>query len=675
VSGFANTLIGMTLGGYTIRRLIARGGMGIVYEGVQESLGRRVAVKVLYPHLGEDESFRERFQREARAIAHLRHQNIVGVIDFGSDHGYLFMVMELIDGLSLRDELARRHEQGRPFSTDESLTILRSIASALTYAHGRGMIHRDVKPANVMLDQDGDVYLTDFGLVKLADAQNVTIAGMIVGTPEYMAPEQSAGPVDVTPAVDQYSLAVVAYQLLVGRVPFTAPTPVGVIQKHISEPPPPPHTIVPTFPPHVERVLMRGLSKEPEDRYPTVDVFIRELSLAARSSLQGVAPVQDVVDDTYSSTPVDVTIVEPDDPASVAQPTAPVRPRHPGADLDTMRVPHAETAPTAAPSAGFPSSAAPVNTSSSPTIASPAAPSGAGGYQPPPPNAAPYGAVPERGRNPLVVAAVAAGLALIVGCVGAVAFVLGGGDLRGSAESATSTPFGVAVATSAGVETAVPAVESTPTQANASTATNPAATASQNPTATPAGQAPTATTVAATPTEAPTPTATTVVVRIPSPSPTRIVIDPVTPTPSSGSGVEGWDLLADETFEDGTQFYTGETAAGVVAFVRDGWYGVDMPQNRWQMFPASWLEGMSEGFIGTRVHFSGQGFAGVVARSWSASDEDYSFHVCWLGSAGSAGCSYVANNEWTALYSIASRMGRLRWLRRTRCRYRSTARS
>jgi eukaryotic-like serine/threonine-protein kinase len=203
VSGFANSLIGLTLGGYSIRRMIARGGMGIVYEGLQESLGRRVAVKVLYPHLGEDESFRERFQREARAIAQLRHPNIVGVIDFGSDQGYHFMVMDLIDGRSLRDELSRRHEQGKPFSADDSLAVLGRIAAALAYAHGRGFIHRDVKPANVMLDDDGDVFLTDFGLVKLVDSQNVTVAGMIVGTPEYMAPEQSVGNVDVTPAADQ----------------------------------------------------------------------------------------------------------------------------------------------------------------------------------------------------------------------------------------------------------------------------------------------------------------------------------------------------------------------------------------------------------------------------------------------------------------------------------------
>lgn len=645
MSGFANTLIGMTLGGYTIRRMIARGGMGIVYEGLQESLSRRVAVKVMYPHLGEDASFRERFQREARAIAQLRHPNIVGVIDFGTDQGYHFMVMELIDGPSLRDELSRRHELRTPFSTDESLTILRSIASALTYAHGRGMIHRDVKPANVMLGPDGDVFLTDFGLVKLADAQNVTIAGMIVGTPEYMAPEQSAGPVDVTPAADQYSLAVVAYQLLVGRVPFTAPTPVGVIQKHISEPPPPPHTVVPTFPRDIERVLMRALAKDPGDRFPTVDVFFRDLDRAARSSMHVAAPVQQIVPDTITSTPVEVTIVDLDDAGDVAASSTTVPPRFAGSDEDTVRVARPASVADAASLASSATPARGFHASPAPTHPSYTAAGGSGGYGAPPATP-PYMGLPERRRNPLVFVAAAVGLALALGCVGVLAFVVGGGNFPGSASAATSTPSSAGIATQAATLSPSTSTSAAP----AATTTSPA------PTATLASQASTPTPVAATPTPvAPTPTAvaptpTPVIVQAPGSTPTRIIIDPVTATPTSGSGVAGWDLLLDERFEDGTQFFTGETSGGVNAFVRGGWYGVEVPQNRWQTFTASWLEPIPEGFIGSRIQFRGNGYGGVVAKSWTVSDTEYTFYVCWLGTDGSAGCSYVVNNEWTSLY-------------------------
>lgn len=511
MSGFANSLIHLTLGGYTIRRMIARGGMGIVYEGVQESLGRRVAVKVLYPHLGEDETFRERFQREARAIAHLRHPNIVGVIDFGTDQGFHFMVMDLIDGVSLRDELSNRHQQGRPLSSAESLQILGKVAAALSYAHGRGLVHRDVKPANVLLDESGDVFLTDFGLVKLADSQNVTVAGMIVGTPEYMAPEQSAGIVDVTPAADQYSLAILAYQLLVGRVPFTAPTPVGVIHKHISEPPPPPRTIVPTFPPDVERVLMRGLSKDPADRYPSVDAFFQELQQVSRDALTSA----DIV-------PVPVPGIEvPSQPASTvasAATTQPVEVARDSSAQQPLNDPHQVTnqTPIVAPAAAAGASEAASYGAPSARLHTPvpvASGAGAGGYGPPPAAAPVPGDAGRRRRTPLIAAVVAAALILLAGGIAAAAFLLGGDDPGTPVAAATSTPTADATATDVAVvvvetPTDVPVEDDTPT---------PTATLEPTPT-----QLPTQPPAEVTPTQ----------IRRVIPSPTPFVINPITPTPS-----------------------------------------------------------------------------------------------------------------------------------------------
>lgn len=277
-------LVGKTFNGYLVTRYIARGGMGVVYEASQISLDRPVAIKFLFPYLSGDATFRDRFEREARAIARLNHPNIVRVLDYGYQDSLHYMVMDLIDADSLRARLVRARDEGMSLQLKSSLNILRQVGSALTYAHGLGLVHRDVKPGNILMDKSGTAYLADFGVVKIIGDSQITSTGTLVGTPDYMAPEQSTGVSDIGPASDQYSLAVVAYEMLTARVPFQAPTPVAVMHKHVVEPPPAPRSIAPWLPPSAENALMRALSKNPLERFPTVDAFVAELSAPFDSS-------------------------------------------------------------------------------------------------------------------------------------------------------------------------------------------------------------------------------------------------------------------------------------------------------------------------------------------------------------------------------------------------------
>ncbi len=281
---WADGLIGRTFDGYRVAEYIARGGMGVVYKGFQESLNRPVAVKFLYPHLSTDESFRSRFEREARAAAALAHPNIVRILDFGDEGGLHYMVMDFIEGESLRDYLARLHSEGLSLRLDRIIAILKQISAALGYAHDRGFVHRDVKPGNILLTDDGHAFLSDFGVVKSAGQTQMTVAGSIIGTPEYIAPEQSMNATMIGPAADQYALAIVAYEMLAGRVPFQAQTPTAVMNMHISEPPPPPSSFAPGISPETEAVLMTALAKDPAARHDNVRVFIDRLAATITES-------------------------------------------------------------------------------------------------------------------------------------------------------------------------------------------------------------------------------------------------------------------------------------------------------------------------------------------------------------------------------------------------------
>ena len=229
-------LIGKTLGNYQIMEELGRGGMAVVYKAYQRSLNRYVALKVLPPQLGFDRQFVERFQREARAAAGLQHPNIVVVYDVGHEEGVHYIVMEYLEGRTLKAVI----DYESPMPPRRVHGIVNQIGAALDYAHQRGFVHRDVKPSNVFVGEGDRVTLTDFGIAKAAsEAQQLTRTGMLMGTPEYMSPEQASG-AKVDHRTDLYALGVVLYQMVVGQAPFQGTTPHATLHAVIYEAPPPP---------------------------------------------------------------------------------------------------------------------------------------------------------------------------------------------------------------------------------------------------------------------------------------------------------------------------------------------------------------------------------------------------------------------------------------------------
>jgi serine/threonine-protein kinase len=273
-------VIGKTLGKYRIVEQIGRGGMAEVYKAYHPGLDRYVAIKLMHTFLADEEGFLERFQREARSVARLRHPNIVQMYDFDAEENVYYMVMEYLQGPSLKNHLAALEAQDQWLSLEEALRIVRDVGQALEYAHRHEMFHRDVKPANIMMTASGGAILTDFGIVKmLGAATQLTASGAMVGTPAYMAPEQSMGASGDARA-DVYSLGIVLYQLVTGRLPYDADTPMAVVLKHISAPLPIPSTLNPDLPEGIERVILKALAKDPDDRYQSVHDMLEHLDLA-----------------------------------------------------------------------------------------------------------------------------------------------------------------------------------------------------------------------------------------------------------------------------------------------------------------------------------------------------------------------------------------------------------
>jgi serine/threonine protein kinase len=290
------------LGKYSLVRKIGSGGMSSVYKAIDEETQQAVAVKVLPPGLDDATNFRLRFEREAKILMRLRHPHIVPLLDFGSEDGIYFIVMPLMEIGTLRDRLVKG-----PIRPEEGAIIIRQIAEALQFAHNAGMVHRDVKPSNVLMDSEGNAWLSDFGTAYVRNATASLTGSSVIGTPQYMAPEQARGE-PVSEKTDVYALGIVLYQMCTGQLPFDADTPLAIAMKHTSEPLPRPTLINPNIPQEVGKVLIRALEKKPEDRYISAialsEAFERALELVYDPEARALKPgARRADDDTQDFVP------------------------------------------------------------------------------------------------------------------------------------------------------------------------------------------------------------------------------------------------------------------------------------------------------------------------------------------------------------------------------------
>lgn len=263
--------------------------MAEVYRAHHMTLDRYVAIKILHDFLADDPEFASRFEKEAQNIARLKHPHIVQVYDFefDTDNESYYMVMELVDGVNLKDLLLDGENANRKMSLEEALRITREAAAALEYAHKAGMIHRDVKPANLIIDkqENNRVVLTDFGIAKMVTSAQFTMTGGLIGTPAYMAPEQGVGETGDERS-DIYSLGVILYQLVTNQLPYDADTPLALILKHLNDPIPSARLLNPQLPPRVDEIIQKALAKDMEDRYQTASEFIKDLETAEKEIQQ-----------------------------------------------------------------------------------------------------------------------------------------------------------------------------------------------------------------------------------------------------------------------------------------------------------------------------------------------------------------------------------------------------
>ncbi|MCA9960336.1 MAG: protein kinase [Anaerolineales bacterium] len=333
--------VGSSVGPYEIVEKLGQGGMATVYKAYHKALDRYVAIKVLHPTFNDDESFLRRFTREAQVVARLEHPHIVPVYDFAEHVGMSYLVMRYVEGETLKDRLG----QGA-LSRSEILRIAQGIAEALDYAHGQGVLHRDIKPSNVLLTQGGGVYLADFGLARIAQAGESTLSrDAIMGTPQYISPEQARGDKEIDARTDIYAFGIILYEMIAGQVPFNADTAYSIIHAQIFDPPPPPTQFNEQVSPALETVLLQALNKEPAARYATAgELFTAfqqaitdlptQMAAAGRAVLPDYTPmavtrpVDDVLPTAMPALP-DLTPTPEPAPAAAEPPPAPVKQKRP----------------------------------------------------------------------------------------------------------------------------------------------------------------------------------------------------------------------------------------------------------------------------------------------------------------------------------------------------------
>jgi serine/threonine protein kinase len=290
-------LSGNRLGPYHIIEKIGRGGMATVFKARNIATNQIVAIKVLVPQLALQENFKERFKREAQVLQDLKHPNIVPILDYGESGGFTYIVMPLMEVGGLDDRLS-----DGPLQLDEGVRVVGQIASALQFAHDNGVIHRDVKPSNILIDEDGNAWLSDFGFAHVQEATVSLTGSALIGTPAYMAPEQVLGE-GITRKTDQYALGVVLFQVCTGHLPFDSETPMAIALKHAADPLPRPRSVNPNLPDAVEWVLIKALSKDPDLRYGSINELFEAFRDAIHTAIDVRAGV--VRGGARSSSPVE----------------------------------------------------------------------------------------------------------------------------------------------------------------------------------------------------------------------------------------------------------------------------------------------------------------------------------------------------------------------------------
>jgi len=312
---------GQNLGPYRIINQVGQGGMATVYRAYHAAMDRYVAVKVLPSQLADNPEFLSRFQQEARTIAKLEHARILPVYDYGESNGLTYLVMRYLDAGTLKDRMSRV-----PMPLAQVDRLFTQLAEALEYAHQQGVVHRDLKPSNALVDAQNNLFLTDFGIAKLLEGgAQLTTTGAMIGTPAYMSPEQAQGE-KVDQRTDIYSLGVILYEMTTGRVPFEAETPLAVVLKQIGSPLPLPSSVMPNFSPAIERVLLKALAKEPNDRYATVTEFLAawKRALTELDTVQASAPSPAEVQAVTPTLVAPAPVPERATPERVAQSAKPV---------------------------------------------------------------------------------------------------------------------------------------------------------------------------------------------------------------------------------------------------------------------------------------------------------------------------------------------------------------
>ncbi|MEA3350524.1 MAG: protein kinase [Chloroflexota bacterium] len=294
ILGMEDVLVGHTLGAYQLTERLGQGGMATVYKAYEPNLDRYVAIKVLPQFFARDPSFMNRFRREAKAVAQLNHPSIMPIYSYGEEGDITYIAMQYVPGGTLKQG------RGQVYKPDEAIRLALPIGRALAYAHGRGIVHRDVKPSNVLLGEGDWLVLADFGLAKMAEAsQKLTGTGVGIGTPMYMSPEQGQG-TGVDHRTDIYSMGIMLYEMLTGDVPFRADTPMAVVIKHMTAPLPMPREANPDIPEALERIILKATAKSADDRYQTAEEMVTALERVQNTLLAGVAEAVPLAESTQT---------------------------------------------------------------------------------------------------------------------------------------------------------------------------------------------------------------------------------------------------------------------------------------------------------------------------------------------------------------------------------------